>query len=192
MLVCAVDETVLTVPDAPVVAVRYTKQSGNHGGTGHPQVRLLARVIGAEVAVTTDQGREVGSYRLLTSLLDPAAHPAADLVRLYHERWEVETRYLELKSSMPGGRVPRAHRRGRGPGGVGAPRRMPAAARAGRGCRPREGAWTPTGAASPSRWRTHGTSSSEPRRPSPVRLVLESPLPKHRLRACHGWSGVQS
>ena len=35
-------------------------------------------------------------------------HPAQALIRLYHERWEIETAYLELKSSILGGRVLRA------------------------------------------------------------------------------------
>jgi hypothetical protein len=201
LLVCAVDGTVLTVPDAPGVLARYRKQSGGAGGkgaTGYPQVRLLAlaacgtralvdavfapttagettlfpglarsmrpgmvvladrnfdandvmgaargagadflvrakdrrllpvlarhpdgsytsvvdghavRVVDAEVAVTTGAGRHAGRCRLLTSLLDPAAYPAAGLARLYHERWEIETGFLELKSSMLGGRVLRA------------------------------------------------------------------------------------
>jgi hypothetical protein len=63
------------------------------------------RVADAEVVLTTSAGRRRGVYRLVTSLLDPAACPARDLVRLYHERWEVETGFLELKSSMLGGRV---------------------------------------------------------------------------------------
>jgi hypothetical protein len=66
------------------------------------------RVVDAEVAVTTGQGRHPDRCRLLTSLLDPVAHPARDLVRLYHERGEIETGFLELKSSMLGGRVLRA------------------------------------------------------------------------------------
>jgi hypothetical protein len=41
-------------------------------------------------------------------LLDQHRHPAADLLRLYHERWEIETAYLELKSSILGGRILRA------------------------------------------------------------------------------------
>ena len=47
-------------------------------------------------------------YRLITTLLDPSTHPAGELIRLYHERWEIETAYLELKSSILGGRVLRA------------------------------------------------------------------------------------
>jgi hypothetical protein len=201
LLVCAIDGTVMTLPDQPGVLSRYSKRPGGadgKGATGYPQLRLLAlvacgtraivdavfgptstgetnyvpallrsarkgmvvladrnfdakdvmagvsgagadflirgktirhlrllkrwkdgsfasriggrpvRVIDAEVAVTTDQGREQGRYRLITSLLDPDEHPAADLVRLYHQRWEIETSFLELKSSMLEGRVLRA------------------------------------------------------------------------------------
>src|SRR4030095_9073359 len=35
---------------------------------------------------------------------------AAELIRLYHDRWEIETAYLELKSSILGGRVLRRAR----------------------------------------------------------------------------------
>ena len=44
LLVCAIDGTIMTVPDAPANLARFTKQAGNHGGTGYPQVRLLALV----------------------------------------------------------------------------------------------------------------------------------------------------
>jgi hypothetical protein len=37
---------------------------------------------------------------LLTSLLDPAAYPAKELVELYHERWEIELGYDEVKTEM--------------------------------------------------------------------------------------------
>jgi hypothetical protein len=37
---------------------------------------------------------------LLTSLTDPEAYPAAELVALYHERWELEIGYDELKTHM--------------------------------------------------------------------------------------------
>ena len=37
---------------------------------------------------------------VLTSLLDPAAFPAAEVVALYHQRWEVELAYDELKTEM--------------------------------------------------------------------------------------------
>jgi hypothetical protein len=44
-------------------------------------------------------------YRLVTSLLDPATAPAAELAALYHERWESEGAFAELKVSLPGERL---------------------------------------------------------------------------------------
>ena len=37
---------------------------------------------------------------LLTSLVDPKAYPAREVAALYHERWEIETAYGELKTEM--------------------------------------------------------------------------------------------
>ncbi|MGH3095401.1 MAG: IS4 family transposase [Streptosporangiales bacterium] len=198
LLVCAIDGTTLTVPDQPAVGQRFTNQAGNHGGTGYPQLRLVAlvacgtrslidavfgptttgettyapqllsslrsgmilladrnfaaqslikditaagahvlvrcktgrrlpvlaryrdgsylsllgtvqvRVIEAQITVQTSAGRRTGVYRLATSLLDPHTYPAGEVIWLYHERWEIETAYLELKSTMLGGRVLRA------------------------------------------------------------------------------------
>ncbi|MFE7431335.1 IS4 family transposase [Streptomyces sp. NPDC057545] len=198
LLVVALDGTTLTVPDAPAVLTRFTKQAGNHGGTGYPQVRLLAlvacgtrtlidavfgpttvgettyaprllpslrpgmilladrnfgaqqlvadiaatgaevlvrlkngrrmpvlaryqdgsylsvlgtlpvRVVDYEVTITTTAGKHTGRYRLATTLLDHHRYPAAELTTLYHQRWEIETAYLELKSTILGGRVLRA------------------------------------------------------------------------------------
>jgi hypothetical protein len=44
-------------------------------------------------------------YRLVTTLLDPVAAPAAELAALYHERWESEGSFAELKVSLPGERL---------------------------------------------------------------------------------------
>jgi hypothetical protein len=198
LLVCAIDGTILTVPDTPATMTRLTKQRGNHGGTGYPQIRLVAlvacgtrtlidavfgpttagettytprllpslhtgmilladrnfaaqdllsqiaatgadvlvrlkngrktpvlarhpdgsylsalgslrvRVIDCEITIATTAGRHTGVYRLATTLLDHHRYPATDLIALYHQRWEIETAYLELKSSILGGRVLRA------------------------------------------------------------------------------------
>ena len=37
---------------------------------------------------------------LLTSLLDPEQYPASELVAMYHERWEIELGYDEIKTHM--------------------------------------------------------------------------------------------
>ncbi len=44
-------------------------------------------------------------YRLVTTILDPAAAPAVELAALYHERWEIETALDELKTHLRGARV---------------------------------------------------------------------------------------
>lgn len=69
---------------------------------------LPIRVIDAQISITTSAGTHTGGYRLITTLLNPVTHPAAELIRLYHQRWEIETAYLELKSSILNGRVLRA------------------------------------------------------------------------------------
>ena len=44
-------------------------------------------------------------YRLVTTILDPAAAPAAELAALYHERWEIEGALDELKTHLRGARM---------------------------------------------------------------------------------------
>ncbi|MER6515225.1 IS4 family transposase [Nonomuraea sp. NPDC001636] len=205
LLVCAMDGTTMSVPDSPANLTRFGHQSGSHGGSGYPLLRLLAvvvcgtrtllgvtfgpvktgetsyapslfgalrpgmvllgdrnfavkdlvtaiavtgadllircknsralprlatltdgswtsvlggvpiRVIDAHITVTLSGiNRRTVHYRLITSLLDQHRYPARDLVVLYHQRWEIETIYLELKSTILGGRVLRS----RTPAGV--------------------------------------------------------------------------
>jgi hypothetical protein len=66
------------------------------------------RVIDAEITIATSTGRSRDGCRLITTLLDATRYPAGDLAVLYHERWQIETAYLELKSTILGGRVLRA------------------------------------------------------------------------------------
>ncbi len=198
LLVCAIDGTTMAVPDGARNLGVYTKQAGNHGGSGYPLLRMVAlvacgtrtiidavfgptsmgengytrrlsrslragmivlldrnfddaaliadlaatkahllvrlkgnrklpvlrryrdgsylsqigtirvRVLECEITIATSAGRHTGVYRLATTLLDERRYPAPALVTLYHRRWEIETAYLELKSSILGGRVLRA------------------------------------------------------------------------------------
>jgi Insertion element 4 transposase N-terminal/Transposase DDE domain len=80
------------------------------GGLSGPAVR----VVECEITIATAAGRHTGVYRLATTLTDPYHYPAGELVTLYHQRWEIETAYLEIKSSILGNRVLRA----RTPAGV--------------------------------------------------------------------------
>ena len=64
----------MTVPDTPAVLTRFTKQAGNHGGTGYPQLRLLAlvacgtRTLIDAVFGPTTSGETTYAPRLLPSL----------------------------------------------------------------------------------------------------------------------------
>jgi hypothetical protein len=44
-------------------------------------------------------------YRLVTTILDHAKAPAPELAALYHERWEIETAFDELKTHLRGARI---------------------------------------------------------------------------------------
>jgi len=53
---------------------------------------VTVRVIDAQIVVRCAGGPgRVGRYRLITTLTDHRRYPAADLVALYHQRWEIET-----------------------------------------------------------------------------------------------------
>jgi Insertion element 4 transposase N-terminal/Transposase DDE domain len=70
---------------------------------------LAVRVIEASVMVTGANGSEVGgSYRLITTLMDHRRFPAAAVIRLYHERWEIESAYFALRHTLLEGRVLRS------------------------------------------------------------------------------------
>jgi len=70
---------------------------------------VAVRVITARVTVTCHDGTTYGDvYRLAATLLDHRAHPADALVRLYHERWEHEVAYLDLRHTLLTGRVLRS------------------------------------------------------------------------------------
>jgi Insertion element 4 transposase N-terminal/Transposase DDE domain len=70
---------------------------------------LRVRVIEAAVTVTSADGTRWGdSYRLVTTLLDHRRYPAHRLVRLYHERWEIESAYYALRHTLLDGRVLRS------------------------------------------------------------------------------------
>jgi hypothetical protein len=44
-------------------------------------------------------------YRLITTIMDPKQAPARELAALYHERWEIETAFDELKTHLRGAQI---------------------------------------------------------------------------------------
>src|SRR5262249_18275815 len=70
---------------------------------------MTGRVIPAAGTIAlTDATASREQWRLITSLLDPARHPARELVALYHERWQAETTYYSIKATILDGRVLRS------------------------------------------------------------------------------------
>jgi hypothetical protein len=70
---------------------------------------LRVRVIDADITLTTSSGQRItGRYRLATTLLDHRHDPAEVLVRLYHERWEIESAFYSLRHPLLTGRVLRS------------------------------------------------------------------------------------
>jgi Transposase DDE domain len=70
---------------------------------------LDVRIIEADVVMTGADGSHAGDrYRLITTLTDHRRYPAVTLVRLYHERWEIESAYLALRHTLLGAHVLRS------------------------------------------------------------------------------------
>ncbi len=61
-------------------------------------------VDAADAAETADDAEAV-TYRLFTTMLDPATAPAVDLANSYAQRWEIENTFDELKTHQRGPRV---------------------------------------------------------------------------------------
>jgi hypothetical protein len=84
--------------DGSYLTTVYPSDKDRRHRTGGVQVRVveyrLEDVAGAEPL-----------YRLVTSILDPARAPAAELAALYHERWEIEGALAELKTQLRGAQV---------------------------------------------------------------------------------------
>jgi hypothetical protein len=101
------DGSYLTVLPAPARPPGHGDTRGLPAAGGSRAARLhrgmLVRVVEATIVVFKDgYPPRVCRYRLLTTLLDPAEVSAAQLAACYHERWESETAYAELKTYLRG------------------------------------------------------------------------------------------
>lgn len=86
------------LPDGSYLAKIYpTTKDRRHDTNG-----VTVRVIDYQLTGVPDAEPV---YRLITTILDPAAAPAAELAALYHERWEIETAFDELKTHLRGSRI---------------------------------------------------------------------------------------
>ncbi|MFC5114718.1 transposase [Amycolatopsis halotolerans] len=85
--------------------VARNKKRGHNPPRPRPVKGVTVRVVEAWITATVDGRARTEKYRLVTSLLDPHAAPAGDLVALYARRWVVETGIREIKTVLLSGRA---------------------------------------------------------------------------------------
>jgi hypothetical protein len=112
------DGSYLTHVNDPRAALARLRRNGQRRRRGSkqppdtgPLPGITVRVIEFTLTVTTDDGScRTERYRLITTLLDCRAAPAADLAAGYAWRWAIETSYQEFKTYLRGpGRRLRGH-----------------------------------------------------------------------------------
>lgn len=84
--------------DGSYLSVIYPSLRDRRHNTNGVEVRVI------EYTLEGVSGAEP-FYRLLTTILDPVKAPAQELAALYHERWEIETAFDELKTHLRGSRI---------------------------------------------------------------------------------------
>jgi Insertion element 4 transposase N-terminal/Transposase DDE domain len=76
--------------DGSYLSALYPDQKSRRSRRGEIMLRVIEYSL-------PDLDGQTARYRLVTTLLDPKQAPAMDLATLYHERWEVEGVFDELK-----------------------------------------------------------------------------------------------
>jgi hypothetical protein len=86
------------LPDGSYLSRIYASEKDRRRGTDGIIVRVIEyRLEGVEGAEPL--------YRLVTTILGHEQTPAVELAALYHERWEIETAFDELKTHLRGANI---------------------------------------------------------------------------------------
>ena len=89
--------------DGSYLSTIYPTTKDRRKKTAGIRVRMI------EYEVTTEDksgaGEQVSTFRLITTILDPATAPAEDLAGLHARRWEIESSFDELKTHQRGPNV---------------------------------------------------------------------------------------
>ena len=92
-----------SVMRTPAENVRYGKARAAGRVLAGPGEGHLVRIIEYTVTVTdSGGGTRTEPFRLATTLLDHEQAPAAQVAAVYHQRWEIENSYGELKTRLRG------------------------------------------------------------------------------------------
>ncbi len=86
------------LPDGSYLSRVYGCQRDQRHGVQGIVVRVIAYTLDGVLNAEP-------LYRLMTTILDDKAAPAMELAALYHERWEIETAFDELKTHLRGSRI---------------------------------------------------------------------------------------
>ena len=107
-------KTLETLPDGSELVMlhesdgmraRRRRETGDRHAERLPDT--IARLVTFTVTTVTRSGRaKTTRIRVLTTLLDHRAHPAAEIAVLYAERWQIEIAFLHLKRTVRGPRRP--------------------------------------------------------------------------------------
>jgi hypothetical protein len=85
------------LPDGSYLSTFYASTADRRHRTNGVRVRVIE--------YTLENQPKGETYRLMTTLLDPAEAPAVELAALYPERWEMEGVFDELKTHLRGGQL---------------------------------------------------------------------------------------
>jgi hypothetical protein len=97
------DGSFLSIMPTPAENLRHGLARARGRSLGRTPQGHLVRIIEYTITVTTADGRtRTEPFRLITTLLDHERAPAAKIAAAYHERWEIENSYSELKTRLRG------------------------------------------------------------------------------------------
>jgi len=97
------DGSFLSVMRTPADNIRLGRARHDGRQVPAPAGGHLVRIIEYVITVRAAGGAtRAEPFRLVTTLLDHEMAPAAELAALYHQRWEIENSYGELKTRLRG------------------------------------------------------------------------------------------
>lgn len=88
--------------DGSFLTTIFPSEKDRRAARNGVQIRIVEYTLEGGVSDTRRPPDEDQVYRIGTTILDPSAAPARDLAGLYHERWEIESAFDELKVHLKG------------------------------------------------------------------------------------------
>jgi hypothetical protein len=97
------DGSFTSIMPTPAEGIRQSRALAQGKTLARPPAGHLVRIIEYDVTIRAGDGSSrTEPFRLVTTILDHTLAPAAALAALYHQRWEIENSYQELKTRLRG------------------------------------------------------------------------------------------